>query len=155
MRFNKMGSAWQLLTGFARIQGYIFCVVSAAEISNPSLIIALSRMTSDIKLAVTLDADRMPEKIEWSAPGGGVPVAKEAKSFLLGIWDGADKAALRIDLWTKEMQVDEMGEFFYQSLMGMADTYARATRHTSLAEELKTFAQSFRDKAAEAATAQQ
>jgi hypothetical protein len=32
-----------------------------------------------------------------------------------------EKAALRIDLWTKDMMVDEMADFFYQTLMTMAE----------------------------------
>ncbi len=38
------------------------------------------------------------------------------------------------------MMVDEMEDFFYQTLMTMADTYQRATRHDDLAAEMKNFA---------------
>ncbi len=59
--------------------------------------------------------------------------------MILGFWDGADKTALRIDLWTKDMMMDEMADFYYQTMMSMADTYNRATRQTELANEMKTF----------------
>ncbi len=103
--------------------------------------------TSKINFEVTLDDDKMPETINWQAPDGGVEGFQEAKAMLLGIWDGQEKSALRIDLWTKQMMVDEMADFFYQSIAGMADTYARATRNTKLAGEMKAFAKSFHEKA--------
>ncbi len=65
---------------------------------------------------------------------------------MISFWDGAEKAALRIDLWTKEMMVDEMADFFYQTLMTMADTYGRATKYQTDAEEMKEFAKAFYGK---------
>lgn len=107
-------------------------------------------MKSNINIEITLDEDKMPESIEWTAPGGGVEDAQAAKAILLGLWDGQEKSALRIDLWTRKMMVDEMNDFFYQSLFGMADTYARATKNTELAQELKDFAKTFLKKATDA-----
>lgn len=92
----------------------------------------------------------MPNEIKWHAPDGGVDDLKEAKGMLLGLWDGGEKSALRIDLWTKKMMVDEMNDFFYQSLMGMADTYNRATKNGALAKELQDFAKGFYKKAMDA-----
>lgn len=106
--------------------------------------------TSSIHINVTLDQDKMPDTISWSAPGGGVDDPQEAKSLLLGLWDGNEKAALRIDLWTKNMRVDEMNDFFFQSFMGMADTYFRAVKNESLTEEIRAFAKEFHKKATEA-----
>lgn len=107
-------------------------------------------MKSTINIQVELDADKMPESIEWTAPDGGVDSLQKAKAILLGLWDGEEKSALRIDLWTKKMMVDEMNDFFYQTLFGMADTYLRATKNQELAGELKTFAKDFLKKASDA-----
>lgn len=104
-------------------------------------------MQSQINIKVELDEEKMPEKIEWLAPDGGVDTPQEAKAILLGLWDGQEKSALRIDLWTKKMMVDEMNDFFYQTFFGMADTYVRATKNGELANELKEFAKSFHKKA--------
>src|SRR3954469_11888439 len=104
-------------------------------------------MKSAINIEITLDEDKMPETIEWNAPGGGVEGLQKAKAVLLGLWDGEQKSALRIDLWTQKMMVDEMNDFFYQSFLGMADTYLRATRNAELAAELKEFAKTFHKKA--------
>ena len=105
---------------------------------------------SQINIQIDLDEDKMPEHIQWNAPDGGVDGLQEAKGILLGLWDGQEKSALRIDLWTKKMMVDEMNDFFFQTLMGMADTYNRATKNGELAQELKKFAQDFHKKAMEA-----
>lgn len=88
----------------------------------------------------------MPENISWSATESTMDASRTAKAMILGFWDGAEKTALRIDLWTKEMMVDEMTDFFYQTMMSMADTYHRATRSDALVAEMKNFAQTFYKK---------
>lgn len=105
---------------------------------------------SNINVQVELDEEKMPERIEWNAPDGGIDGLQEAKAILLGLWDGQEKSALRIDLWTKKMMVDEMNDFFYQTFYGMADTYLRATKNQEIAKEMKEFAKSFLQKATEA-----
>ncbi len=106
-------------------------------------------MTSDIVLKIKLDELKMPSEIQWTAVDGGVVDPQAAKAFLLGLWDGAEKTAIRIDLWTQKMEINEMNDFFFQTLIGMADTYVRATNNTPLAEEMKAFARDFLKKASE------
>jgi len=101
---------------------------------------------SVIHIQVSLDEQKIPIEINWSAPEKTPENTRKAKAFLLSLWDGADKAAMRIDLWTKDMMVDEMEDFFYQTLMTLADTYQRATRHDDLAAEMKKFANSLYQK---------
>jgi gliding motility-associated protein GldC len=101
---------------------------------------------STITIGVAMDENRVPEGIEWSASDTTVQHAQKAKAFMLSFWDGAEKTALRIDLWTKDMMVDEMADFFYQTMMTMADTYGRATSHTEMVGEMKKFAQEFYNK---------
>ena len=98
---------------------------------------------STIRIDIGLDEEKMPASIRWSAPDNSTENTRKAKAFLLSLWDGADKTALRIDLWTKDMMVDEMVDFYYQTLIGMADAYQRATRHEDLAADLKQFAKIF------------
>ena len=87
--------------------------------------------TSNINISVTLDNNKVPQQINWDAADSTADMQQQAKAMMLAFWDGADKSALRIDLWTKDMMVDEMADFFYQTFMGMADSYNRAT-HLSL-----------------------
>lgn len=101
---------------------------------------------STIHIDVKLDDSRMVETIQWKASDSTVENAQKAKAMMLSFWDGADKTALRIDLWTKEMMIDEMADFFYQTYMTMADTYERATRHVEIVEDMKKFAHDFYEK---------
>lgn len=105
---------------------------------------------STINIRIALDEEKMPDTIEWNAPDGGVDNYQQAKAFLLGLWDGEEKSALRIDLWTKKMMVDEMNDFYYQTFMGMAETYTRATKNAALADEIREYAKVFHKKATEA-----
>jgi gliding motility-associated protein GldC len=107
-------------------------------------------MQSTIKIDVSLDDNRMPEDISWSASDSTMDKARKAKGMILAFWDGNDKTALRIDLWTRDMMVDEMTDFFYQTLMSMADTYDRATKQHEMVQDMKKFAHSFYAKFQEA-----
>ena len=102
--------------------------------------------TSSINIDVTLDKDRVPEDISWNATDSRTENARKAKAMMLAFWDGADKSALRIDLWTKDMMVDEMADFIYQTLMTMAETYNRATQDPILTGDMKQYAQEFYKK---------
>ncbi|GAO42838.1 gliding motility protein GldC [Flavihumibacter petaseus] len=101
---------------------------------------------STIRIDVQLDHDKIPSQIFWQAAGSTADEPQKAKAMLLAFWDGADKTAMRVDLWTKEMMVDEMADFYYQTLMTMADTYQRATRNEVLVNDMKQFARDFYNK---------
>lgn len=103
-------------------------------------------MQSTITIDVTLDEQRMPETLTWKATDSSADAGKKAKAMILSFWDGTDKTALRIDLWTKDMMVDEMTDFFYQTMMSMADSYDRATQQKELVGDIKKFAQDFYKK---------
>ncbi|WP_313807989.1 gliding motility protein GldC [Flavobacterium sp.] len=100
---------------------------------------------SEIKLTVELDENRVPEKLSWTAKDGGVN-AEDAKAMLLSIWDSNQQETLRIDLWTKDMPVDEMKVFFHQTLVAMADTYHRATEDEKMTATMRDFCDYFAEK---------
>ncbi len=102
-------------------------------------------ITTEIKFKVELDQNRVPEKIHWTAPDGGIEL-EEAKAMLVSVWDSKTKETLRIDLWTKEMPVDEMKIFFHQTLVAMADTFQRATQDEKMANTMKDFCEYFAEK---------
>lgn len=103
------------------------------------------KKTSDIILRVTTDENKIPESINWSAQDGGVE-NEEAKAAFLSVWDHKAKESLRIDLWTKDMPVDEMKHFFHQTLVTMSDTYYRATQDEKMSETMKDFCAYFAEK---------
>ena len=96
--------------------------------------------TSEIKLKVTVDENHLPHKIEWEAQD-----AKEGsacKSMMLALWDEKENNTMRIDLWTKDMSVDEMKKFYHQNIITLTDTYVRATGDEATANKVREF---FRD----------
>ena len=101
--------------------------------------------TSEIKFEIELDANRVPEKLFWTAADGGV-AKDEAKAIMLSIWDSKTKETMRIDLWTKDMPVDEMKIFFHQTLVAMSDTFKRATDDEKMADTMKDFCDYFAEK---------
>ena len=100
---------------------------------------------SEIKFIVQLDENRVPEKLHWTAQDGGVEL-EESKAIMLSIWDNKNKETLRIDLWTKDMPVDEMKVFFHQTLVAMSETYHRATAYEKMAATMKDFCDYFAEK---------
>ena len=99
---------------------------------------------SEIVFKVTLDENKLPEKIEWSASDANEQSV--GKSVMISIWDAKENNTLRIDLWTKDMMVDEMKQFYHQSLLSMSDTFERATGEVEVAKEMRAFAQHFAEK---------
>ena len=106
----------------------------------------ITMQTSTISIDIQLDHEKVPQQISWKASDSSADMAQKAKAMMIAFWDGADKSAMRIDLWTKEMMVDEMADFFYQTLVTMSDTYLRATQHTELSNDMKKFAEEFYKK---------
>lgn len=101
--------------------------------------------TSDIKITVGLDENNVPDKLLWTAQDGGIE-QEEAKALLLSVWDSKAKETLRIDLWTKDMPVDEMKQFFHQTLVAMADTFQRATADEKMSDTMRDFCDYFAEK---------
>lgn len=102
-------------------------------------------ITSKIELNVELDENRVPEKLKWSAEDGGVK-NEEAKAVMLSVWDSKTQETLKIDLWTKDMPVDEMKLFFHQTLVTMSDTFLRATQDEKMTATMKDFCDYFAEK---------
>jgi gliding motility-associated protein GldC len=100
---------------------------------------------SKIEISVDLDENKIPEKILWSAEDGNIK-NKESKALFLSVWDSEKKESLRIDLWTKEMPLDEMKIFFHQTLVAMSDTFNRATQDEKMTATFKDFCDYFADK---------
>jgi gliding motility-associated protein GldC len=101
---------------------------------------------STISIDVTLDEKNIPEQILWKATDSTADAGQKARAMMLSFWDGADKSALRMDLWTKDMMVDEMADFYYQTIMTMADSFSRATHQAELVDMMKNFAKDFYGK---------
>ncbi len=91
---------------------------------------------SEINFTIGLDEKNIPSQIEWSAtdqPGDG---PSGTRAISLSIWDHEQRNTLRIDLWTKEMPVDEMKRFCIDSLGGLAQSVLSATGDTVMSDEI-------------------
>lgn len=104
-----------------------------------------NNITSSIELTVELDENRVPEKLNWTAQDGGIK-NEEAKAMMLSVWDSKAQETLRIDLWTKDMPVDEMKLFFHQTLVEMSNTFHRATQDEKMTATMKDFCDYFAEK---------
>ncbi len=102
--------------------------------------------TSEIRFAVTLDEKKVPEKIEWEATDSGFTGKKECSSIMISLWDKEEKGTLGIDLWTKDMVVEDMNIHFHQVFNKLADTYERATKNKEVADMIKIFSSDFAEK---------
>jgi gliding motility-associated protein GldC len=88
-----------------------------------------------IQFHVELDENNVPESITWDATDKPEHAPAETKSISLALWDNQQKNTLRIDLWTKDMPVDEMKRFFIDSLGGLGQSILTATGDEYMASE--------------------
>lgn len=100
---------------------------------------------SEINIEVVTDANHVPEEIIWSAQDGNI-YKEDAKALMLSVWDSKAQETLRIDLWTKDMPVDEMKKFFHQTLVSMKETYFRATQDDKMRDTMGDFCDYFAEK---------
>lgn len=103
--------------------------------------------TSQLRITVNLDEKNVPTSIDWDAddrPQGSKPVP--CKAMLLSLFERETLDTMKIDLWTADMQVNEMDRFFFQTLRALADTYFKATQNRELAVDMQRFVQFFGEK---------
>lgn len=97
-----------------------------------------------IRIQVGLNDANHPVEINWTADDQQVGQdMQSSKAMLLALFDRETLETLKIDLWTKDMQVVEMDRFFFQTLRSLADTYYRATQNAALATDFQRFVQYF------------
>ncbi len=101
--------------------------------------------TSEIKFNIGLDENKIPETISWSAEDGGIDNS-DSKALMISVWDHKKKDTLRMDLWTKDMPVDEMKQFFHQTLVSMASSFHRATDDQKMTDTMRDFCDYFAEK---------
>ncbi|MCH2224140.1 MAG: gliding motility protein GldC [Crocinitomicaceae bacterium] len=101
--------------------------------------------TSEISIKVGLNENSLPVGMKWSAEDGNVEDAP-AKAMLLSLWDPKEMSAMKIDLWTKDMSVEEMKQFFHQTLLTLSDSFERATGERNICEDLRDYCHHFAEK---------
>ncbi len=91
---------------------------------------------STIQFTVHLDDKNIPEKIEWDAtekPESGI---SETKAISINLWDHEQKNTMRIDLWAKDMPVDDMKRFYIDCVGGLSQSVLSSTGDEFIASEM-------------------
>jgi gliding motility-associated protein GldC len=98
---------------------------------------------AEIKVTISLDGDNMPTSIEWQASDASNDGPAPVQSVMLSLWDSDSKTTAAIDLWVKDITVDDMNLHFFQLFHKMADTYLRATKNADVAQRIHEFGDGF------------
>ena len=93
---------------------------------------------SEIAFHVELDENNVPEKIKWEATDKPEAGFSDSKSISIALWDHQQKNTLRIDLWTKDMPVNEMKRFYIDCLGGLAQSILTATGDELMSKEINS-----------------
>src|ERR1700709_1447555 len=102
--------------------------------------------TAEIKLTIELDDNNVPENIMWESTDAQNKEALPVKSMLRLVSDHHSKTTVRIDLWTKDMPVDEMKRFFYETLQTISTAGASAAGDTTFDDGASDYCAHFADK---------
>ena len=93
---------------------------------------------TQIIIDVDLDENKVPEQISWSAKDGGIS-NMQSKAILLSFWDSKKQETLKMDLWVKDMPIDQMKLFFHQTFLSMSETFYRATKDEKMTAAIRDF----------------
>ena len=93
--------------------------------------------SSEIKFTIELDKDNVPDKILWEATDNPNRKKEKAKAIAISIWDAEQHATMRIDLWEKDMPVDDMKLFCLETIGGMAENIFVSTGDKIMSDQMK------------------
>ena len=91
---------------------------------------------SSIQFVIDLDDNNVPEKIMWDASDKPDAGFTEAKSISISLWDHEQKNTMRIDLWSKDMPVEEMKKFYIDCIGGLSQSVLSSTGDEHMAAEI-------------------
>jgi gliding motility-associated protein GldC len=96
---------------------------------------------SELHFSIELDDNNIPDKIFWLATDDN-PEEKifETKCVAVSIWDHDQRNTMKLDLWNKEMQVDEMKKFCIETIVGLGETLRGATGDEAMADQIAELA---------------
>jgi gliding motility-associated protein GldC len=92
---------------------------------------------SEIHFTVELDDSNIPERILWDATEKPDEGLSETKSISLALWDHQQRNTLRIDLWAKDMPVEDMKRFYIDCIGGFSQSVLNATGDEFMANEMR------------------
>lgn len=102
-------------------------------------------MKKSLKFEIELDENHLPVNIEMDS-GGQSLKEKNIKALMISAWAAKSKETLRIDLWTKDMPVNDMFIMYHQTMMAMAVSLQKSTGHEKLADALRDYCDFFAEQ---------
>lgn len=91
---------------------------------------------SDIHFSIELDNQNVPEKIYWDATNNPNEGLSDARAIAISVWDHYHRGTLKMDLWTKDMEVADMKQFIIEIMDGLASTTKSATGDINMANDI-------------------
>ncbi|EMR02534.1 gliding motility protein GldC [Cesiribacter andamanensis] len=98
---------------------------------------------SRIHFEVELDEQNIPERMYWDATDKEDDGLNETKSISISVWDHFQHNTMRIDLWTKDMSMDDQKRFYIDCIGGLAQSILTATGDAYMAEEINALCEKF------------
>ena len=89
-----------------------------------------------IQFNIELDSNNVPEKIEWDATEKPESGLSETKAISINLWDHQQKNTMRIDLWAKDMPVEDMKRFYIDCVGGLSQSVLSSTGDEFIANEM-------------------
>lgn len=99
-------------------------------------------MKQTLKFEVELDENNLPNSIkmlEEKASNSSI----DLKALMIAGWDAKRKETLRVDIWTKDMPVNDMFIMYHQNMTGMATSLEKSTGQNKLANALRDYCDFF------------
>lgn len=116
---------------------YCRCIYFEAELENAM------KKKSRIHFEVELDDQNIPDKIYWDATDKEDDGINRTNSIIIAVWDHIQNNTLRIDLWTKEMSMDDQKRFYIDCIGGLAQSILTATGDEYMASEMNAMCNKF------------
>ena len=102
-------------------------------------------MKKTLKFEVEIDENNLPNNIKMIGEETK-NTAIMLKALMIAAWDASKKETLRVDIWTKDMPVNDMFILYHQNLMGMATSLEKSTGEEKLAQALRDYCSFFAEK---------
>ena len=103
-------------------------------------------MKKTIKFEIELDENYLPTNIEMIT-SDSKKKEDQIKALMLSAWASHSNETLHLPLWTKDMPVNHMLIMYYQTMIAMSNSLAKATGNDELAGSIKDYCEIFAQKA--------
>lgn len=113
---------------------------------SPLNLFVVNMQKKEINITVELDDENVANNIAFKADDLSHADAIDCRAMLLSFWDPHNKDTLKLDLWTRDMTVDEMKIFFHQTMVTMADTLERSIDDERIAGDMRDFCHYFAER---------